>query len=303
MTMACEFVTTILKWPAGKRCAFFMAFDDACRTHISNVIPLLRKRGMVGTFYISPNMEYFKEQKEWEREPDDSCVKYGNHSFSHSDVSGDAQLDFELASCNEAIKLLTPGRKWPRLISYCEPGGTKWTVNDEIYRAILKRYNLVVRPAFHGFPMNFKTVKEADDYVDKTIASEGIGHFDFHGVGGDWHITPLNVFIGLLDKLEAHKDQIWLTDHISCHKYLIERDAAEIHCSKFDGQELCLKLETKVDPSLYDLPLTLETCVPSTWGACIVTQNNNKHRALVANGKIRYEAEYRTSDIIITLSR
>ena len=62
-----------------------------------------------------------------------------------------------------------------------------------------------------------KTAAELLKVVDQALARGEAGHLDFHGVGGDWLSTPMDVFTALLDKLEACRDRLWITDHISCH--------------------------------------------------------------------------------------
>ena len=46
-----------------------LEFDDSCESHIKNAIPELKKRGMVGTFYINPgNGPYKNKQAAWEKD-------------------------------------------------------------------------------------------------------------------------------------------------------------------------------------------------------------------------------------------
>ena len=98
--------------------------------------------------------------------------------------------------------------------------------------------------------------------VERALAQGEMGHLDFHGVGGDWIVTPKDAFLALLDKLEACRDQLWITDPISWHQYLTERKSLRVEALSADGRQVRLRLSYDADPAFYDLPLTLATRVP-----------------------------------------
>ncbi len=62
--------------------------------------------------------------------------------------------------------------------------------------------------------------------VDGALTGDEMAQIGFHGVGGDWHSTPTECFLALLDKLEAHRDELWITDPVSLHQYAAQRNAA-----------------------------------------------------------------------------
>lgn len=290
----------ILKWKDGKRAVFMLEFDDSCVTHVTNAIPELKKRGLVGTFYINPGNGPFKnKQKDWETKIPKMGMEYGNHTFTHKGAPDLATVDKDIAQCSELINKCFPDRKQPRLISFGQPGGVPWKISNEEKKKLLAKYNLIDRPPFFGYPFHAKTKEDVLNLVDKAIAKGDMGHHDFHGVGGDWLITPMDIFIALLDKLEANKEIVWVTDPVSYHKYLTERKGAEVKIVKKDKDQIKVKLTCKTDPALYDLPLTLYTKVPAGWKKCSVEQNKSKNKIQVADGAIRYSAIPETSEIII----
>ena len=294
--------TTVLKWRDGKKAVFLLAFDDSCQSHVKYAIPELRKRGMVGTFYINPgNGPFQNERKAWEKElPQDSAVVYGNHTFKHQGATNAVQLDVELARCDAVIHACYPDRKKPFLISFGRPGGVPWTVSEEEKQLALAKYNLIERPSFFGYPMHIKTAEAVCKLVDQAIAKEDMGHLDSHGVGGDWLTIPLDVFKALLDKLDANRAEVWVTDHITYHKYLTERASAVVKVVLSDKDHIRLHLSCAADPALYDAPLTLETRVPAEWAACRVVQGSASSECPVAGGTIRYEAVPGGAEIAIT---
>lgn len=282
--------TSVLKWKDGKKAVFFMGFDDGCESHIKTAIPLLRQHGMVGTFYLNQGTSYFRKVAEvWNKTmPADPAVVYGNHTFTHAGATNAAQLDVELSRSAEAIQACYPERKQPCLVSFARPGGVPWKVSDEEKKAALAKYHLIERPAFFSYPFHVKTTDEVVGLVDKAIAKGDMGHLDFHGVGGDWLITPTAMFKALLNKLAACKDQVWVTDHITYHKYLTERDSAQVKALQADKEQIRIQLSSQAAQELYDTALTLETCVPPEWKACQVEQGAVKSEHPVDNGVVRY---------------
>jgi len=294
--------SAVLKWHDGRKAVFLLAFDDSCQSHVKKAIPELERRGMVGTFYINPgNGPYQSEKNAWEQKlPRSPAVVYGNHTFKHSGATNTVHLDTELARCHEVIYACYPQRKKPFLVSFGRPGGVPWTVTEQEKQEALAKYHLIERPPFFGYPFHVKSSEALCGLVDKTIAEGGMGHHDFHGVGGDWLVTPFEVFTALLDKLEACQQDVWVTDHITWHKYQTERSQAQVSIRHSAADSITVALTSDVDPDLYDLPLTLETHVPDSWQECSIAQGGAQTRSTAADGKVRYEALPNSDDIVIT---
>ncbi len=290
----------ILKWKDGKQAVFMLAFDDSCVSHVDNAIPELVKRGLVGTFYINPGNGPFQNRKSaWENDIPKTGMEYGNHTFKHKGAPSVDVLDEELALCNDVINKCFPDRKQPRLVSFGQPGGVPWTITDEEKNQLLKKYNLVQRPSFFGYPFHAKTKEDVLKLVDNAIAKGEMGHHDFHGVGGDWLTTPMDIYIALLDKLSACKDVVWVTDAVSYHKYLVERTGAELKIVAKTNNAIKLQLACSTDPELYDLPLTLQVLVPSDWKAFSVLQGTAKLDARLVDGALRFAASPVSGEITI----
>ncbi|XHR28709.1 MAG: polysaccharide deacetylase family protein [Chthoniobacteraceae bacterium] len=283
--------TQVLKWQDGKQAVFMLEFDDSAPSAITTAIPELSKRGMPGTFYINPgNPPFLALEKQWESRFPDPCVVLGNHTFSHVGAFSVPQLDDELARCNDAIRRLDPGCNWPRLVSFGQPGGVPWNVSPEEEAALLAKYRLVRRPPFWGYPFQTQSGEAVLALVDAALATGEMGHHDFHGVGGDWHSTPLEIFLALLDKLEANRDRLWITDPVSWHQYATEREGAAVQAGATGPDAIEVELSTGGDPAFYDLPLTLATRVPSAWRACRVVQGRWENTVPVRDGTARYAA-------------
>jgi len=290
--------TKVLKWKDGKQAVFLLAFDDACPTHLKNVIPELEKRGMVGNFYVNPGKGTYPPKKaEWEKLAKGPVVVLANHTFTHGGANDAAQLDGELQKCNDALKEANPERKWPRLIAFGKPGGVPWKVTKEELDEALKKHHLVDRPPFWGPPIHQKSAAECVATIDKALEKGDMGHLDFHGVGGDWLTTPLDWFTAIMDKLDAEKERIWVTDVVSYHQYKTQRDGAEVKVLQTVPKGIRLTLNTNADPAFYDHPLTLETKVPADWKECTVKQGGSETTVPITAGVVRYSALPGTEEI------
>jgi peptidoglycan/xylan/chitin deacetylase (PgdA/CDA1 family) len=283
--------TEVLKWKDGKKAVFLLAFDDGAPSQLKNVIPELEKRKIVGTFYlVTGNTLYEGLKGQWEQAAKSPYVSIANHTFTHKGVTNLEELDTELAKNNEVLYKLHPERKVPRLLGFGKPGGVPWVVSKDELSPALAKHSLVNRPPFYGPPIHLKSAAEMIAAVDTALAKGEMGHLDFHGVGGDWLVTPLEWFLPLLDKLEASRDQLWITDVVSWHQYVTERNGAEVKVTQNDKTGVRLVLSTTADPALYDLPLTLSTKVPAEWNECSIAQGANKTTVPARDGRVVYPA-------------
>ena len=291
-TVADGTVPRILKWKDGKKGVFLLAFDDGCKSQLDNAIPLLRKYGAVGTFYPIIEGGFFKaEIRRWKEVVDDPCVVFGNHTLTHGEFPDGAKFDAEVKAAQDWFRELQPKAKWPRLISFGQPGVKVWKVSKEEYSETLARYNLIDRPPFWGASIHVKTVPEAEKLVDDALAQGKMSHLDFHGVGGDWLAPPTEFLEGLLKKLLAERDNIWQASAIDYHKYQAERDASTIEIVSKDAGKVTLRLSSTADPEFYDLPLTVEAEVPADWALChVAAEGLGEVDAKVVAGRVRFYA-------------
>jgi hypothetical protein len=184
-------------------------------------------------------------------------------------------------------------------MAWGKPGGVPWIVSKDDQKAALEKHNLVDRPPFAGPPINYKTAEETVASVDKALTKGDMGYLVFHGVGGDWLVTPMEWFTALLDKLEQHRDDLWITDCASWKKYTSERDTAEVKVVESAQNRIRLALSAKTDPSLYDEPLTLTTKVPANWKSCTVTQGQSKVPAFIHDGVAQYSVVPGATEIVL----
>jgi len=132
-----------------------------------------------------------------------------------------------------------------RARSFCIPGGVPWLLTPAQTRGLMEKYHLIHRPRTRNYRADTMSAEELLGAPDRALAAgSGIGQPDgtpadpeqlpaqpldrpfppaihlpgylmFHGVGGDWISTDKDLFLRLLDRLVAMRDQLWVTDPVS----------------------------------------------------------------------------------------
>ncbi|MBN2712042.1 MAG: polysaccharide deacetylase family protein [Planctomycetes bacterium] len=182
--------SAVLPVKDGKKAAFLVQFDDAHASQIPVVVPALKERGMVGTFYIFNRKELTDKKDEWIKAAKEGVVHFGNHTYTHKYTQNSfpdvETCDEEISKCNELIKSLTPDAQWPRIMPYARPGGKTPAdrgIGEKGMEPVLDKHHFFVRPNFWGASIHVKTVDDMKRIVDRAVKNGGMGHLDFHGVG------------------------------------------------------------------------------------------------------------------------
>ena len=298
--------TAVLKWHGGAKACFLLMFDDGWPSAVDVAVPELEKRGLTATYYIVPDKGEFKtREKVWREEAWKRGAVYGNHTMTHHGVKDFEDARREIGKCTEWILDTVPGKR-PRLISYAQPGVEKgkWNITGEEQKRILKEFNLVDRPDFrdHGAVYHLKTCGDMLALADRAIANGGMEYVIFHGVEHkapwrtwqDFWAMKVEEYIPFFDAIAERRDRgdLWVTDHISYHKYETERASARAE-THLDGKGIRVILSCDADPAFYDLSLTLRTAVPEAWtGEILVRQGDREARIPVdpATHTIQYDA-------------
>ncbi len=292
--------TRILKWKGGKQAAFLLGFDDCGVTHLTNVIPALEKRKMVGSFYVNPGSPQWKKHlPEWEEAAKNPYVVLCDHTFLHLGTQSVEELEADVVKTNAIIYALTPQLKNPRIIVFRTPGGVPWKVSAKERDAVLAKYHMVNRPWLDGPPLTMKSLPPVLATVDRALAKGETGFVDFHGIGGDGNSSPVEWFVALLDKLDEHRDQFWITDTVSWFQYQEERKKSQLKVLPSDVSQVRVGLTCSSDPAYYDLPLTLAVEVPASWKECKVTQGAKTWQATAAGGEVRFDVLPGADEIVV----
>lgn len=296
--------TKVAQWHGDRRAPLVLMFDDSMPSHVKTVLPELMKRKLVGTFYVNPGSGHFAANRAlWEKEFLANGMVLANHTFTHKGAKDVANCEEEITKCNDVLDAIaTAARGRPdTLISFGRPGVPKgaWNVTDEELAKLLAANRLILRPNVLFAQIHMKDAKAMIARVEKALDTGKPDAVAFHGVGGEWLSIDVPAFLALLDFIDTKRDDLWVTDPISIHKYETERNAAQVEVVGSGPTEIRLRLTTKVDPKLYDVPLTLSTEVPNLWQKAEVVQGATRATVGVVAGKVKYDA--RPGDDVIVL--
>jgi peptidoglycan/xylan/chitin deacetylase (PgdA/CDA1 family) len=298
--------TSIAKWKDDKLGAFSLTFDDSNTSQADIAVPALIRRGLVGSWYITPgHPRYFdpsfrachddipncppdctdSRATVWEIDALNSGQELANHTWDHSGWNDCAGANVQIGECARHIRALTG--KPDSLMTFSLPGGVPTECTD--LGSILDKYHCVEREGtISGGP-----AAEMIAYAQGAIDGGEWRKVLYHHVDGVTGYLPVSCsdFIDFLDWLVTRKSSIWIATYIDALKYSEERDTADVAVAETTPDSIRLNLTSSKDPVLYDLPLTLITEVPVHWDACRVAQGGqSKVFPIAVKGIARYDA-------------
>jgi peptidoglycan/xylan/chitin deacetylase (PgdA/CDA1 family) len=287
--------TRVAEWAGDARAPFMLMFDDSMTGHVKTVLPELKRRKLVGTFYVNPGSGHYKAMHEaWEKEFTAAGMVLANHTFTHKGCKDLADCESEITQCSDVLYATAAanGQTKPTLLSFGRPGVPqgKWNVTDEELETLLAKHGLVRRPNVLFAQIHLKDAQAMIARVEKALAIGKPDVVAFHGVGGEWLSIDTPAFLALLDFIDEHRRELWVTDPISIHKYETERATAEVKVERAGADEIRLTLGSQADPKIYDAPLTLVTEVPAAWKRVEIRQGSRTTTATAADGKVIYDA-------------
>lgn len=225
-------------WPNGAKAAIVLTYDDALTSQLDNAVPALDKRGFKGTFFLSNVRQ--ADVPRW-RAVAGNGHELANHTIFHpcsaKTVSWDPRYTLEaytpdsmLAEIRQQNVLLTAIDGKPRH-GFAPPCG-ETLAGGKDYLEPLRAANLVsysrgvtattadlsadvsaIDPMHipaRGFPEGV-TGEQLIDYAEQARAGGGMAVFAFHGVGGEYLKVSSEAHEALLDWLDAHRQEIWVT--------------------------------------------------------------------------------------------
>lgn len=105
----------------------------------------------------------------------------------------------------------------------------------------------------------------------------------FHGVDGiGWEALPGPLLKEYFAYIKQFEDQAWIATFGDVTKYMRERMNAEVKVTEAKNK-FKIDLTHSIDKSMYNLPLTLKTTVPSGWKKASVNQGGKTQTVPVIN--------------------
>ena len=134
-----------------------LTFDDACKSHLENVAPVLKKYGFNATFFVCRfNDEWRKKNEAYLltgpelKQLSDMGFEIGNHTWNHPDLRqlSDDEISKEIESLNDFLKEYGI----PQPVSFAYPGGPF----AENAVPVLKKYGLIAARTTEQISWNLK---------------------------------------------------------------------------------------------------------------------------------------------------
>ena len=236
-----------IQWPAGKRAAISLTFDDARSSQLDRGLPVLDEYGVKATFYVSLNsME--KRLDAWKNALANGH-EIGNHTLTHP-CSGNFpfsreralenytldQMQAELRQANASIERLVGVRP----VSFAYPCGQKFVGrgrNLKSYVPLVAEDFLTGRgwmdewandPAFcdmaqlMAMELDGKDFEQVKQIIDRTLTNGGWLIFCSHDVGdGGRQVTLAPTLKALCEYAADPANGIWLDSVETVAKHIL----------------------------------------------------------------------------------
>ena len=305
---------TVARWPADRRAAISLTFDDGIDSHLDNAGPILKKHHLNGTFFVNPGRDPWKKRKmEWKQLAQEGN-ELGNHTVNHpcllAQITPHSQdytpemMDAEIRDAAQDITALVNSQ---RGLTFAYPCGNmsfgkpaEELNNAALYMRYVSQHAFGARSDGAGGPedpdqlnvLNIGTLGDTEgkgfvsllEMAEPAIHGKNWGIYCFHGVGGDWLAITSEALDELAGYFERHPE-IWTAPFGDVLRYTQERRAASIQIRQSSDTSLDLALQWPMDSRVYDLPLTLKIEVPNIWTGVIGTGDTKALNAKVVGEK------------------
>lgn len=248
-------MTAFPVWPANRRSAISLSFDDALTSHLEHAAPILDRYGLRGTFYVNPGPEsMFEKQIDRWRKVHEAGHELGNHTISHP-CSGkhpftpaDRALErwtlemicTDIDQASRRLIDLVPDLgpvsfAYPCGESFVGEGPTYTSYEPEVARRFVAARGVagVINDPLTCNLSNLGSwivqdvgAEQLIARVRETVEAGGWGIFCFHGVGGEHLPVSVEALEGLVRFLREHEDEIWVETVVTIGKYLSTLRAA-----------------------------------------------------------------------------
>jgi peptidoglycan-N-acetylglucosamine deacetylase len=285
---------TIARWPGDRVAAISLTFDDAMKTQLENVAPILKKHHLNATFFVMTGKpDWSQRKKEWQALAADGN-EIANHTVNHpcllKEITPHSQAytpEKMEAEVRDAAAEITKTIGSQRGMTFAYPCGNmsfgpvgEQARNQALFMTYVSQYAFAARG--YGAPgvqdpdnMNVLTVSDLGmtrekDYVgllemaEPAVRARNWGVFTFHGVGGEWLSVDTEALEELAGYLEQHSE-IWTATFGDAVRYIQERLAASVDTTKSGESSLQVRVSWPLERKVYDLPLTLRVELPTSW--------------------------------------
>jgi peptidoglycan-N-acetylglucosamine deacetylase len=285
------------RWPQDRRSALSLTFDDAMHSQLDNARPILNAHGIRGTFFVitGPGSSWLQRTRAWEQLAAEGN-EIGSHTVNHPCLlerkvnSQNYTREMMLKELSESSRAIIARLGTQRGLTFAYPCGdmtfgppAQQSRNQALYLTDVAEFFFAAR-AYNSWapvlpealnPLSVPVLgwTEGKDSRHLLARMEPLrehhtwGVYTFHGVGGQWLSVSKETLDGVASYLERHPE-IWTAPFGDVVRYIQESKALGVQTVKSSSQHFQFRLTWPMNPTVYDLPLTLQWTLPSSWSSC-----------------------------------
>ena len=234
-------------WPAGKKTAVVLTYDDALTSQLDHAVPALDKAGLKGTFFLSGADMDSGDVSRWKAAAAHGH-ELGNHTIFHACLAttnpAPARYTSETYTVETMLMEIAAMNTWLTALDGRQQHSFAYPCGEHVaggvdYIAALQKAGLVryvrgiEKPNGHIDPMNVASVwwhqpPTAAQLIDAVKQGEASGEMvvlQFHGVGGDYLEVSTAAHNELVAYLKAHRRTIWVAPFTMVMDYVLSHPA------------------------------------------------------------------------------
>jgi peptidoglycan/xylan/chitin deacetylase (PgdA/CDA1 family)/lysophospholipase L1-like esterase len=298
----------IAQFSGDRAAAVSYTFDDGLRDQYTLAVPMLNEVGFKGTFFIIPGSTaetpQLAEQKQNDKRAWGSISwpelktmaaqghEISNHTWSHRNMLklSVAEFELELSKACDAIK----ARLGQPPLTLAFPFNQS---TPELHAAALKHH--VAFRAYQTGLSEKSTVESLNAWADKQVHDKTWGILMAHSLANGYAaLKDPEILRSHLHYVKSRDRDIWVDTFANIARYEKQRDDAKLEVSGRAGNLTC-KLSSRLDPELYNIPLTLSIDAPGATSA-IARSAGAEVPVQIVGGKLLVEAIPDSQTIVIT---
>lgn len=324
---------TITYFQGNKPGAVSFTFDDGYVTQVTNILPEMNSRGIKGTFFLITSAQWIGWEVPWATWATVAAQGHeiGSHTVNHDDLTTLTQADLitELAQSQATIRQNIPDPLAAITLAY------PYTNINSSIEAATANYYIAARGGYTdqgGFINYYSSGQDqfgswsAVDFYNTgsmngaDILSTGGAYFNsrlnltaqrhgwldihFHQ-SDDTHAPNPTLFGSILDYIQG-KNLYWIDTYSTIVRYMKERmnSTVQVVTDTLTEIRLQIAMDSSLPTSIYNVPLTIRSTVPSSWTQVYVRQGNSTQVFTPviegADSVIYYNALPNGGDIILT---
>jgi oligosaccharide reducing-end xylanase len=276
----------IMRWRDNRAGAVSVTFDDGYVSQYTTGAHLLNARNFKGTFFLVADVDFLGSLEAWQNIAEQGH-EIGSHTVSHPALTqlSETELREELSQSQEAINLNIPTQS---CLTLAYPYG----YYDEFVQEITSEYYIAGRgvwPPLNHYPggsydpVDFFAIGSFSfDYPSLTTFEELENYLDSAEEHNAWFVPHIHVIEGpeylevlsqFLDELLAR--DIWVDTLGTIVRYMREKMSSTLTIISESDSEITLSLTHSLDNSIYNVPLTIRSAVPSSWSEVEIRQGGS----------------------------